>query len=264
MMSCATLSTDFGIADYACGLLQGVIWTIAPDVEIVPLSHDIPRHDVLAGALLLERSMPYFPDCTVHVMVVDPGVGTNRRPMAARLGQQYFVGPDNGLMTLVYQQCLEDHQEIELVHLNDPKYWSEDVSRIFHGRDIFAPVGAYLARGVPLKDMGTAITDPVLLNIPSPTQSEVGWIGYIIHVDHFGNLSTNLITDHLSGSEEISIRVGGRIIPQLSQTFGDGEPGGLLALIDSSQHLSICVVNGSAEKMLGCRIGDQIQVRQSK
>jgi S-adenosylmethionine hydrolase len=259
-MSVVTISTDFGIADYAAGLLNGVVWNIAPSAEIVVLSHDIPRHDVMSGAHLLERSLPFFPRDTVHVYVIDPGVGTQRRAIAARLGDQFFVGPDNGLITLAAQKCAANREPVEIVHLSKPDYWLKDVSDIFHGRDIFTPVGAHLANGVSLNDLGPVISDPVWLDIPSPISQPGIITGQVMQVDHFGNLSTNILTDQILPNESIQITLGNRTIKALSRTFGDGKPGSLLALIDSSGRLSICVVNGSAANFLHLQAGAEVRV----
>lgn len=262
-MRVVTLSTDFGQGDYACGLMHGVIWSISPDAEIVDLTHAIPRHDVLAGALSLDRSMPYFPPGTVHVTVVDPGVGTTRRPMAARLGNQYFVGPDNGLISLAVNRCQQADYSVDFIHLNRPAYWLKDVSSIFHGRDIFAPAAAYLANGIEMDELGTTINDPVLLDIPPLIERENGLIAHIMHVDHFGNLSTNLPAGRLDEASSIVIHVGTTTIHGISNTFGDKDPGEPVAIFDSSGYLSICVVNGSAENRLGLSAGSSVDVNWS-
>jgi hypothetical protein len=259
-MSVITLSTDFGIADYAAGLLQGVIWQIAPDAEIVVLSHDIPRHDILSGSLLLERSMPYFPDGTVHIMVVDPGVGTQRRAIAARLGNQYFVGPDNGLLSMAAKRCLERNESIEVVDLVKPEYWLGDVSNIFHGRDIFSPVGAHLSRGVLLTDLGSVVRDPLWLELRSPIFHSGGVTGHIMHQDHFGNLSTNIRADQIPSNFPVEITAGCQTIRGVSSTFGDRLPGEFVGILDSSGHLAVCLVNGSAAKTLELAEGDVISV----
>ena len=259
-MSIVTLTTDFGGADYASGLLEGVIWSIAPESEIVVLSHDIPRHDVFAGARMLERSLPYFPQDTVHVMVVDPGVGTRRRAMAARLGNQFFVGPDNGLISLAAKRLAAENEPVQAVHLDRPEFWLQDVSYIFHGRDIFSPVGAHLAKGVPLGSLGSPLTDPYLIEVPSPTLSQDRMAGLVVHVDHFGNLSTNIRGEMIPNLNKIIIYAGGQSIAGLSKTFADGKPGDVVALVDSSGYLAVCVVNGSAAQRLGLREGAEVSV----
>lgn len=255
-MTIVTLSTDFSTGDYACGLMQGVIFSIAPDAKIVDLTHDIPRHNILAGARLLERALPYFPSKTVHVMVIDPGVGTTRRPIAVQLGSQFFVGPDNGLISLVWKKYGR-----QVVHLNKPQYWLDDVSHIFHGRDVFSPAAAHLAKGVELLDMGEKITDPVLLPEYEPIVSATEIQGKILHIDHFGNLSTNIDALTLQNKVFSIAEVSGTSIHRLVNAFGDCQPGELVALIDSAGYLSICVVNGSAVNRLGVKEGEKVFVR---
>lgn len=262
-MSLVTLTTDFGHSDYACGILHGVIWSIAPETKVVDLTHDVPRHNILAGALVLDRALPYFPGGTVHVVVVDPGVGTNRRPLAVRLGNQFFVGPDNGLVSVAARQVENRGHPVEYFHLDQPQFWLKEVSSIFHGRDIFAPAAAYIARGISPDQMGTQVYDPVQLSLPEPEKTEDGFLAHIIHVDHFGNLSTNLAGDLLREESKVIILAGTSRIDGISKAFGDRQPGELVALVDSAGFLSIGVVNGSAQKRLGLGIGDQITVKFS-
>jgi S-adenosyl-L-methionine hydrolase (adenosine-forming) len=254
-MGIVTLTTDFGVGDYACGLLQGVIWSIAPAAKIVDITHDIPRHDILAGALTFDRAFSYFPPETIHVIVVDPGVGTLRKPIAARLDNQYFVGPDNGLITFVYDRLIEKKAPIEIVHLTQKEYWLDSVSHIFHGRDVFSPVAAHLSSGVKLQNMGILIRDPVRLNIDKPKWSGAKLRGQVIHVDHFGNMATNIRKEILPVGRKIRVAIGGQVIEHLSNAFGDVAPGALVAIIDSSGYLSVCVSNGSASKRLTLDVG---------
>jgi S-adenosylmethionine hydrolase len=192
--------------------------------------------------------------------VVDPGVGTARRPIAARFGGQYFVGPDNGLFTLLLDEAERRGHEVEIIHLNRPQYWLPKVSNIFHGRDIFAPVAAHLAQGVPLARLGEAITNPVRLQLPVPIRSQVGWQGEVTHIDAFGNLATNLRSEHLQGRGQIEVRTAEMIIRGMVRSFGEGLPGQFVALIDSSGALSICQVNGNAERSLQIGLGALVQV----
>jgi hypothetical protein len=252
--------TDFGLSDGFVGIMKGVIWTIAPDVHIADISHHIKPQDIFEGAYILGKCTPYFPAGSVHVAVIDPGVGTDRRPIAARLGESFFVGPDNGLITYLLSRCERQQETLQVVHLDRPHLWLTQVSRSFHGRDIFAPVAAHLVRGMPLTDLGTPIDDPLRLEIPQPLPLDRGWRGQIVHIDHFGNLETNLGRNHMLTFENAHIRFGDRIINGLSKTFGDCKPGQLLAYIDSSEHLSISEVNGSAEQRLNARVGDDVEV----
>ena len=256
-----TLTTDFGQSDYDTGVLSGVIWRIAPEARVIDLSHEIPRHAVLQAALMLGRCTPYFPEDSIHVVVVDPGVGTGRRGLAARLGNQWFVGPDNGLLTQMWQRAQAMQLPVEIVHLTSARYWLEDISAIFHGRDIFAPVAAHLAAGVPLSNFGPPVSDPILIHIPQPERIATGWQGTILHVDAFGNLSTNLERRHFPASPSVEIRLADASIFGLVRTFGEGRPGELVALFDSSGMLSICVVNGNAAARLGVKTGDSLEAR---
>jgi S-adenosylmethionine hydrolase len=259
-MTVITLTTDFGSGDHEAGVLKGVIWQIAPDVKIADLSHDISPHSIIEAAILLWRAAQYFPDGTIHVVVVDPGVGTSRRGIAARLGQQYFVGPDNGLVSILLENAIEKKDLIEFIHLDQPQYWLPEVTNVFHGRDIFAPVAAHLAEGIPLNLLGMPISDPIRLEIPKPIRTPHGWYGKVIHVDHFGNLSTNLHGFHINQTKEVMVTIKGEKIVGLVSTFGERPPGTLVALVDSSGSLAISVVNGNAAQFLRASVGDNVEV----
>jgi S-adenosylmethionine hydrolase len=196
-MSIITLMTDFNLKDGNVGVMKGVISGIAPNTQIIDLSHQIDPQNIREAAYILERSVPYFPDNTIHVVVVDPGVGTDRRPIAARLGSQFFVGPDNGLVTLWLERLEREGRPFEFVYLNQARYWLEKVSHVFHGRDIFAPVAAHLASGVLLNMLGAPITNPVRLEFSHPERKSFGWHAEVVYLDSFGNIVTNLKTEHL-------------------------------------------------------------------
>ncbi len=258
-MQAITLLTDFGLRDGYAGVMKGVIWGIAPDVQIADITHQIHPQNVMEGALALGRVASFFPGGTVHLAVVDPGVGTDRRPIAGRLGDQFFVGPDNGLCTVMVQHTRERNDGVQFVHLDRPEFWLAHVSSVFHGRDIFAPVAAWLATGKNLFELGSLIHDPVLLDLPIPRRTKNGWRGQVIIVDRFGNLSTNLNRSHLEGSGEITVKIGGSQIHGLVDTFGDAAPGDLVALFGEADDLSIAVVNGNAAEMLGVGVGTDIE-----
>ncbi len=259
-MTVITLLTDFGIRDGYPGVMKGVIWNIAPDVQIVDLSHEISPQDVLEAALLLRRSAPFFPNGTIHIAVVDPGVGTSRRGLACRIGAQYFVGPDNGLFTLIVAEAESEHLPVHFIHLNQPAFWLPEVSKTFHGRDIFAPVAAHLAIGTPLDSLGSAIDDPIRLDLPAPAPTSAGWQGEVIYIDHFGNLSTNLNASHINTLKDLVLRIHQKQIVGMASTFGDRPRGTLVALLDSSGALVISVVNGNAAKVLQAHLGDKVEV----
>ena len=259
-MAVITLLTDFGLKDGYVGVMKGVIWGIAPQAQIADITHQIRPQNVPEGALALGRVAAYFPTGTVHLAVVDPGVGTQRRPIAARLGEQYFVGPDNGLCTLLVDAARQSNAEVQFIHLDRPQYWLAEISKVFHGRDIFSPVAAHLVNNVPLSELGSPITDPKLLEFPQPQRVGAGWRGVVQHVDAFSNLSTNLERQHVPLESLVEIRIGGMQIDRLSATFGDGEPDQLIALFDSAGKLSICVVNGNAADRLRATVGDPVDV----
>ena len=259
-----SLLTDFGLKDGYVGVMKGVIWGIAPQAQIADITHLIRPQNVLEGALVLGRAAPYFPAGTIHVAVVDPGVGTLRRPIAARLGEQIFVGPDNGLCTVVVDQARQAGSPAQFIHLDQPYYWLPEISHVFHGRDIFSPVAAHLLNGVPLEALGTPIEDPLLLDLPKPERTAQGWCGQVLLVDAFGSLSTNLSAQHIADVKTCVVRIARREIQGLVKTFGERQPGELVAMLDSSGMLSICTVNGSAESQLGAQMGDPVEIVQQQ
>jgi len=259
-MTTLTLTTDFGIKDGFIGTMKGVIWSICPAVQIADISHTIAPQNVLEGAFALWRAYPFFPAGSVHVAVIDPGVGTLRRPLAARLGSHFFVGPDNGLFTPIYEDAEKNGWPLEIVHLTNRKYFLAQVSRTFHGRDIFAPVGAHLANGVPLADLGPAVTDPLRLIMPKPEKTLTGWRAHVTVVDIFGNLTTDLPASALESQESVLFRLFGREVRGLVDSYGHAQPGALVALVDSEDFIEIAAVNGSAAKLLGAMVGDVVDV----
>ena len=187
--------------------MKGVIYGIAPQAKIVDISHKIAAQDIHEGAYILARAVPYFPQGTIHIYVVDPGVGTQRRPLTARLGEYYFVGPDNGLLTPLIEDAEQNKQPVEFFHLDKPTYWLPKISRTFHGRDIFAPVAAHLANGVALSKLGTPFDDPVRLELTRPEKTDRGWIAHITVIDVFGNLTTDLPASALQGRTDVLFRL---------------------------------------------------------
>lgn len=259
-MKIITLTTDFGVGDFEIGTLYGVIWSLAPQARVIDFTHGVMRHNIMQASLNLGAYTPYFPEGSIHVAVVDPGVGTTRRPIAAALGDQFFVGPDNGLLTEMRRHAQNAGKTVQIVHLDRPQFWLPKVSNVFHGRDIFSPAAAHLANGIPLIELGTLIEDPVLLDLPQPRRAGSSLHGQIILVDHFGNLGTNIEREHLMGMGKVQVRVGGVLIDSLVKTFGECLPGDLIALISGSNHLAISVVNGSAAQRLQVKTGDPVEV----
>ena len=263
-MALITMLTDFGLKDGNVGVMKGVILNIAPSTRIIDLSHTISPQNVHEAALVLLRSAPYFPDGSIHLVVVDPGVGTDRRAIAAQLGDHYFVGPDNGVITMLLDSLAQRSLVTRFVHLDKPEYWLPEVSNVFHGRDIFAPCAAHLAAGVPLEKLGTAIAAPTRLEIPAPRELDHGWQGEVIHIDHFGNISSNIRREHLveqpDKHRQAVVRLGGSEIQGLVGTFGERQAGELVALFGSTGNLIVSVVNGSAAGRLGTVVGDPVEV----
>ena len=257
-----TLMTDFGIKDGNVGVMKGVIWGICLTAQISDLSHMIQAQNIREAVYILARSVPYFPKGSIHVVVVDPGVGTNRRPMAAQIGDWFYVGPDNGTITSLLERAEQAGWQTGFVELNRNEYWLKDISYVFHGRDIFSPVAAHLANGVSLHDLGTPFQDPVHLQLPKPEKTTDGWRGEVTHIDHFGNISTNIRVEHLGDAmerkETILVRLNGIEIHGLVNTFGERPVGEVIALIGSTGNLAIAVVNGNAAEKLGVKRGDEI------
>jgi S-adenosyl-L-methionine hydrolase (adenosine-forming) len=263
-MTVITLMTDFGIKDGNVGVMKGVIWGICPSAQISDLSHMIPAQDIRESAYIFARSVPYFPKGSIHVVVVDPGVGTRRRPMAAQIGDWFYVGPDNGTITGLLEYAEQDGWQTTFVELKEKKYWLQTISYVFHGRDIFSPVAAHLANGVSIHELGTSFDDPIRLELPKPQRTDDGWRGEVTHIDHFGNISTNIRVEHLDEAmkqkEKILVRLSGREIPGMVNTFGERSVGELVALIGSTGNLGIAVVNGNAVQLLGTKVGDAVEV----
>ena len=259
-MPTISLSTDFGLKDGFVGTLKGVIWSICPLAQIADISHSITPQNVLEGAFALWRAYPFFPPGAVHLAVVDPGVGTPRRPLAARLGAHFFVGPDNGLFTPMLLDAEKNGWPVEIVHLTNADYFLAEVSHTFHGRDIFAPVAAHLANGVPLANFGPAISDPARLSMPQPEKTPTGWCAHITVVDIFGNLTTDLPASALVGVESVIFTLRARKVHGLVTSYGHKQSGELVALVDSENFIELAIVNGSAAQIIGAQVGDEVEV----
>jgi hypothetical protein len=252
-----TLTTDFGQMDGYVGAMKGVILGICPQAEMVDISHKIHPQAVQQAAYVLSTAAVYFPPGTVHLVVVDPGVGSERRPIAVEAKRATYVGPDNGVFGLAFAQ----DPARRAVHLTDPQYRQSPVSATFHGRDIFAPATAHLACGTPIEELGEplALSELVELPIASPRpQPGGGWQCAVLHVDQFGNLITNFRLP--APRQGLRIGLGGRWIEQISRTFADVEPGELVAYAGSSGYLEIAVRGGSAAEFLSLDAGDPVQV----
>ncbi|MFN8485678.1 MAG: SAM-dependent chlorinase/fluorinase [Anaerolineae bacterium] len=259
-MAIITLTTDFGLEDGYVAAMRGVILGLGPALTVVDVSHAIAPQAVRQAAYVLSTVVPYYPLDTVHVVVVDPGVGSARRPMALRCAWGTFVGPDNGVIPVALD-VLGAWGAWQAVCLTQRKYWrAADVSATFHGRDIFAPVAARLAMGVPLADVGEPLSDPLRLPDLTPTRaSDGGWDGAVIHVDHFGNLITN-IPGRAVASGVCQAEVAAAAMP-VARTYADVAAGELLAYVGSSGLLEIGVRDGSAALRLGVGVGAAVKLR---
>ncbi len=254
-----TLLTDFGTRDGYVGQMKGTIFSIAPSTQVVDISHDIDPHDVMGGAVVWESTVDCFPAGTVHVGVVDPGVGGDRSAIAVRTDRCFFVGPDNGLLTAI----LDRHRLEEAVCLTNPAYHRRPVSHTFHGRDIFAPVAAHLANGTPIRDMGQPLGAPMRLALTAPLAKGDRLEIHVVYADRFGNLLTDLTTEryerwqakHGSSPTNTTIQVGNHTIDRISRTFSDAALDQTVAYFGSGGRLELAVRNGSAAKALGGRSG---------
>lgn len=257
-----TLLTDFGISDPYVGIMKGIIADIAPKARVIDLTHMITPQNIREGALALDRAYSYFPAGTIHLAVIDPGVGTERHALAIRTDHYLFVGPDNGLFTFVIKRAKSSQKPIKAVRLENPRYRLEPVSPVFHGRDLFAPAAAYLAAGAALENFGDVIESPVVIPMPFPEAISNGYHGEIWAVDHFGSLETNMESNLLSGIDpkQIRIKVAGKVVDHWVRTFADGEPGELVALVNSSGRLCISLVNGSAANELNAGVGTPVDL----
>jgi hypothetical protein len=254
-----TLLTDFGNRDEYVGCLKGVILSLNPDAALVDLSHEIPAQDIRTGAFVLAAAASYFPPGVIHLAVVDPGVGTARRGLAAHCRGQFWVGPDNGLFHLAWGS----DPEPQIVSLENPAYFRPRASPTFHGRDIFAPVAAHLSLGGSLTELGPPITDPIPLPFPAPRFTAELAQGEVIHVDRFGNLVTNIpgevLKEWLAGGG-LRLQAGPLILTALARTYADAAPGEFLALIGSHGFLEIACRQDHAARRLGAGLGLGVKI----
>ena len=269
------LTTDFGLADPYVGVMKGVILRINPNAALIDLTHLVQPQNVRQGAFLLGNSHRFFPHGSIHVAVVDPGVGTDRRAILLETPTSRFLAPDNGLLSCVVAKSLDDPPvlpgrltlppEITAYHLTNSGYWLQPLSRTFHGRDVFAPVAAHLSLNVPPGELGVPINDIVWSPIPHPSGDGNNLSGEVVHADHFGNLVTNIPGEALADSPKVDVQIAGRTIHGLSRTFHDGgaETGGgeaLIALVGSLGYLEIAVPDGNAAAELGATPGEPVSV----
>ncbi len=250
------LTTDFGTQDGYAGAIKGVILSINPKVNIVDISHRIPSQNVLAGACCLFNSAPLFPRETIHLAVVDPGVGSKRKAVLIQTERFYLIGPDNGIFGLI----LRKDKVIKAIELKNSRYFLGWNSPTFQGRDIFAPVAAYLSLGIKTEEFGTKLKNIQELDLPRIKKSKARIIGQIIHIDKFGNLVSNVTAQDLGQVDGFKMRIKGHTIPALSRTFAEVKRGELLAYIGSSDFLEIGLREGNARSKLKAKVGDKIEI----
>ena len=240
--------------------MKGVMLGISPGATLVDVTHDVHHADVMEAAFSLRRVVPFFPPGSVHLVVVDPGVGTLRRAVAVRHAEHFYVGPDNGLFPLLIDNGTPD----EMVELNRPEFWRvAEPSKTFHGRDIFAPVAAHLSLDVPLARLGTPIERLTPLHWALPISDEQGIQGWVVHVDHFGNCITNITREVFDSRREdrrVKCYVGTAILDGIHETYGSVAVGEPLLLFESTNHLEIAVSGGNAADLLGIRKGAPVNV----
>lgn len=261
-----TLTTDFGLSDSYVGIMKGVILGIARNATIVDITHQIAPQDIHQAAYIVQTFGAFFPPGTIHVVVVDPGVGSKRRRIILTTPNAMYVAPDNGVLTYVWREAITQWgmEHCAVYDLTEPRYWLPYVSSTFHGRDVFAPVAAHLALGVAPAQFGERSTEIVEAALEQPSRGRHGeLVGRIIHIDHFGNCITNITLRHLQEAgigERMTAQLIGQRIEGLYRTYADVAIGALVALIGSSDHLEIAVRNGNAAQTLGAGIGDVVRV----
>jgi S-adenosyl-L-methionine hydrolase (adenosine-forming) len=257
-----TLTTDFGLNDHFVGTMKGVILAIEPDVQIIDICHSVQAFDVLDGALTISQAYSYFPSGTVHMVIVDPGVGTARRPLIVTSERHHFVAPDNGVLSLIYQR----EERLSARHVTGEHYFLQPVSNTFHARDVFSPVAAYLAKGVDPVKFGEEVSDFVRFSAPKPKPvNESTLRGVVLKVDRFGNLITNitpqdapmLFTEDASG---FKIVIGKREITQIKDAYALGAPGEVFGILGSMGYLEIAANRGAAAQIIGVSKGSDVNI----
>jgi len=257
-----TLTTDFGSNDHCVGAMKGVILDILPEAQIVDICHAVQAYDVLDGALTISQAYSYFPTRTVHVVVVDPGVGTARRPILASFDKYHFVAPDNGVLSLVYAK----EERMHVRHITSEHYFLQPVSNTFHGRDIFAPVAAYLAKEVDSLKFGEEVEDFVKFSAPKPKMVEPNRLrGVVLKADRFGNLVSNITAQDapalFSGAASgFKIKVGSREITEIHSSYAEGSPGQVFGILGSMGFLEIAANRGAAAQITGAGKGSEVSV----
>jgi hypothetical protein len=253
-----TLTTDFGLADHFVGTMKGVILGICQEARIVDISHDVAPFEIGEGAFMIAQAYRYFPKKTVHVVVVDPGVGTSRRPVLMEAAGQYFVAPDNGVLGMV----LAREPDARFRVITNAKYFLKEVSTTFHGRDIFAPVGAHVANGVPVARLGKRIEDYMKPGFDKPhREGKRTWMGRILRIDRFGNVITNFHADEFDlALRSFQFALGPVTVTAIARNYAERPPGELFAIKGSSGYYEVSLSQGSAAKKIGCEMGASVEL----
>jgi S-adenosyl-L-methionine hydrolase (adenosine-forming) len=253
-----TLTTDFGLSDHYVGVMKGVILSICPEAQIVDISHDVTPHEIEEGGYLIAQAWRYFPKKTVHVVVIDPGVGSSRRPLLMEAGGHYFVAPDNGVLSTIFSA--EKHK-IRLI--SNERYFLQPVSRTFHGRDIFAPVAARIAKGLPASRVGKPIEDYLKPISGKPQRSgKRTWVGKVLKIDRFGNIVTSFHVADFPYLERqnFTLSVGPVSTSVLSRNYTECSPGELFVIIGSGGYYEVSLSQGSASKHIRCGPGGPVEL----
>ncbi len=253
-----TLTTDFGLSDHYVGTMKGVIAKICPQAQMVDISHEVPAYAIAEGAYLIAQAYRYFPKKTVHLIVVDPGVGSSRRPIVAEAAGQYFVAPDNGVLGMIYAR--EKHK---VRVISNDRYFLKPVSRTFHGRDIFSPAAAQIAAGLKPDRLGKRIGDYVRPEFAKPRAGGPGvWKGSVLKVDHFGNIVTNFHASEFPrlAAGKFSLRLGSTRVSALAANYAERASGELFAIVGSGGYLEISINQDSAANRTGCRAGAPVEL----
>ncbi|MDI6786092.1 MAG: SAM-dependent chlorinase/fluorinase [bacterium] len=255
-----TLTTDFGDKDYYVGAIKGIVYSINPLASIVDISHQIKFGDIGEASFVIKAAYKCFPKGTIHLVVVDPGVGSDRRIVIVKSNDYYFVAPDNGVLSYAIDQL----KDIKIFEVTNKKYFLKNISHTFHGRDIFAPVVAYLAKGVAAKEFGEKIDNLVVSSIKKVYKKDQTLIGEVVYIDKFGNLITNFTPHDLSSLRNIYVRINNCEMFQINSFYAQSKIGSLLAIWGSYGYLEISVNQGNAEKYLNAKKGDIVSIRESK
>jgi S-adenosylmethionine hydrolase len=251
--------SDFGTRDHYVGTMKAVLLGVCPDATVVDIGHDIAPHDVLAGALELAAAYRYFPTGSVFLVVVDPGVGSSRRGIAAETADYKFVAPDNGVLTLIFREA----RPKRIVEITERKYTRATISRTFEGRDRFAPAAGWLAKGISITSLGRAISDPQVIDVPMPEVGAQAIAGEVLRVDRFGNLITNIdraTFDRLAREGPVAVRIAEHDVARVVNTYAEAPAGTLCALFGSTEQLEIAVNGGSAAAALALGRGARVAI----